>query len=73
MLLIWYTIPTPQNYHFLSTLFCLSSQLKWHSRGLALDQSLYSDASAALTDDYESVRMTATKLIWVLAQLFPEG
>lgn len=33
---------------------------------------MFEKASEALSDDYEGVRSVATKLIWVLSQVYPE-
>jgi len=34
--------------------------------------TVYSQASLALDDDYEDVRLAAIKLVWVLSQANPE-
>jgi len=40
----------------------------WHSAG----QSVYRLVCASLKDDYEGVRLTAVKLVWVFCQIYPE-
>ncbi|KAL3848604.1 hypothetical protein ACJMK2_019453 [Sinanodonta woodiana] len=47
--------------------------LQLHHRGLQLEQGMYQQAVAALTDDYEGVRLVAVKLVWVLSHLYPES
>jgi len=49
------------------------SLLAWHERGLRLPQSTYSSLISALTDDFEGVRVAALKLVWVLAQIYPDA
>ncbi|XP_023932225.1 integrator complex subunit 4-like isoform X1 [Lingula anatina] len=44
-----------------------------HERGILLDMYVYRQAGGALTDDYESVRLHAVKLLWVMAHLYPES
>ena len=47
-------------------------QLLFHQRGLSLRLSVYQQACQSLTDDYENVRLSAMKLIWVLSHLYPD-
>ncbi|XP_064615609.1 integrator complex subunit 4-like [Liolophura sinensis] len=49
------------------------AMIQLHQRGLKLEQTLYKQANQALTDDYESVRMAAVKLVWLLCHLYPES
>jgi len=44
----------------------------WHQRGIRLDQSVYHLVSSSLTDDYESVRLVAVKLVSVFSLLYPQ-
>lgn len=45
-------------------------QLKLHERGAVLDVSLYSEFCEALSDDFEGCRISAIKLLTVMAQLY---
>ena len=47
-------------------------QLQWHERGITLSRDLYESSCNALDDEYEGVRLTATKIIWVLSQKHTE-
>lgn len=44
-----------------------------HERGLSLDFSMYRDICKSLNDDYEIVRQSALKLVWILAHKYPEN
>ena len=44
----------------------------WHQRGKKLEQDKYSLVCAALSDDYEGVRLAAVKLVWVFSHVYPE-
>ncbi|KAL6060050.1 Integrator complex subunit 4 [Balamuthia mandrillaris] len=51
----------------------LQGVLILQTRGFTLDVvHLYSSAVAALNDDYESVRLEAVKLLWVLSNMYPD-
>ncbi|XP_048588029.1 integrator complex subunit 4 isoform X2 [Nematostella vectensis] len=50
----------------------LQALLALHERGQKLDMMVYEQASKALHDDYEEVRMVAIKLLWVFSHICPE-
>jgi len=39
---------------------------------MKLEQDKYSLVCAALSDDYEGVRLAAVKLVWVFSHVYPE-
>ena len=43
-----------------------------HQRGQRLEMTVYEQASSALLDDYEQVRITAVELVWILSHIYPE-
>ena len=47
-------------------------QLSLHERGHVLETAMYEQASQALEDDYEDVRLAAIKLVWVFSHICPE-
>ncbi len=47
-------------------------QLQLHEKGAPLAVSIYSDVVRYLDDDYESVKLAATQLLWHLSQTYPE-
>lgn len=47
--------------------------LNLHQRGIQIDLTMYDHCCRSLKDDYEGVRMSAVKLIWVLCNLYPES
>lgn len=49
-----------------------SGMITMHERGFKLNPDVYSDACEALKDDYEIVRKVALKLVWHLANTYPE-
>ncbi|EDO29429.1 predicted protein, partial [Nematostella vectensis] len=53
-------------------LLSLVTKLALHERGQKLDMMVYEQASKALHDDYEEVRMVAIKLLWVFSHICPE-
>ena len=53
-------------------LFILHVQLTLHERGQMLDMAVYEQASQALDDDFEDVRLVAIRLIWVFSLGDPE-
>lgn len=50
----------------------LQALLTLHERGHVLDMAVYEQASLALDDDFEDVRLAAIKLIWVFSLADPE-
>ncbi|XP_029186863.2 integrator complex subunit 4-like [Acropora millepora] len=50
----------------------LQALLTLHERGHILDMAVYEQASLALDDDFEDVRLAAIKLIWVFSLADPE-
>ncbi|XP_073255045.1 integrator complex subunit 4-like [Porites lutea] len=50
----------------------LQALLTLHERGHTLGIAVYDQASLAMDDDYEAVRLVAIKLIWVFSQADPE-
>lgn len=50
-----------------------NAMLQFHQRGLSLRLSIYQQACQSLTDDYQDVRLSAMKLIWVLSHLYPDS
>ncbi|KAJ7392806.1 Integrator complex subunit 4 [Desmophyllum pertusum] len=50
----------------------LQALLTLHKRGQKLDMAVYDQASLALDDDYEDVRLAAIKLVWVFSHANPE-
>ena len=58
-----------KQHHYIKLFFL---QLTLHERGQQLDMSVYDQASLALDDDYEDVRLAAIKLVWVFSQADPE-
>lgn len=49
-----------------------SAMITLHERGFKLNPDIYTDACDALKDDYEIVRKVALKLVWHLANTYPE-
>ena len=58
-----------KQHHYMNS---FSLQLTLHERGQKLDIPVYDQASLALDDDYEDVRLAAIKLVWVFSQADPE-
>lgn len=50
-----------------------NAMLQFHQRGLPLRLSIYQQACQSLTDDFQNVRLSAMKLIWVLSHLYPDS
>lgn len=48
------------------------AMITMHERGFKLNPDIYTDACEALKDDYEIVRKAALKLVWHLANTYPE-
>lgn len=48
----------------------LQAMLHLHNRGVKLDRAVYEQASSALRDDYESVRIVALKLVEVTSHIY---
>ncbi|XP_059819622.1 integrator complex subunit 4 isoform X1 [Hypanus sabinus] len=51
----------------------MKATLQLHERGMKLQQTIYSQACKALTDDYEQVRSVAVQLVWVISQLYADS
>ncbi|XP_067841723.1 integrator complex subunit 4 [Heptranchias perlo] len=51
----------------------MKAMLQLHERGMKLQQTIYSQACKALSDDYEQVRSVAVQLVWVLSQLYSDS
>ncbi|XP_044751822.1 integrator complex subunit 4 [Coccinella septempunctata] len=49
-----------------------STIITLHERGFQLNPDIYSDVCDCLKDDYEIVRSVVLKLVWVLAQTYPD-
>lgn len=49
-----------------------SAMITLHKRGFKLNPDIYDDVCGALKDDYEIVRRVVLKLVWHLANTYPE-